>query len=235
MPKLTLDAGTEVAFPGITRRLSAAGFAVKTLSSGPFLAAQRGKLLVNMVNAPNALSGKPTLYTLFDRTGLALIGATARECILCFDAAGYDVKPSVLRFAPTVISIFNYPLVHGFVCAVLTVLVLTLAAARAIACRLGVGGSQCTKGAGSSRQGKLPWWSHLNLFDATAHSSMWEDLQRNRPSEVDYLNGAVVALGRKVGVSTPTNDAVLCAVHEVEASGSPPCFSSANLRELIRD
>ena len=41
--------------------------------------------------------------------------------------------------------------------------------------------------------------------DPSARSSMWEDLQRGRPTEIDLLNGEIVALGRKLGVATPFN------------------------------
>ncbi len=32
-------------------------------------------------------------------------------------------------------------------------------------------------------------------IDPEARSSMWEDLTRGRPTEIDYLQGAVVAIG----------------------------------------
>ncbi|MBM7866159.1 2-dehydropantoate 2-reductase [Heliobacterium gestii] len=36
--------------------------------------------------------------------------------------------------------------------------------------------------------------------------SMLQDLRRGRPTEVDSLNGAIVRLGKRYGVSTPTNE-----------------------------
>lgn len=42
-------------------------------------------------------------------------------------------------------------------------------------------------------------------FPRTTRSSMQKDVERGKPLEVDTLNGTVVALGRKLGVSTPVN------------------------------
>jgi 2-dehydropantoate 2-reductase len=88
-PKLTVDAGVEFASPGTVRRLVAAAFAVSAEPPRAFAAVQRGKLLVNLFNAPNALSGLPTAHTLLDRSCLALFAATAQEAVACFDAAGH--------------------------------------------------------------------------------------------------------------------------------------------------
>ena len=43
--------------------------------------------------------------------------------------------------------------------------------------------------------------------------SLLQDVLRRRRTEIDYLNGYVVERGRKVGVPTPFNDAVVAAVH----------------------
>ncbi len=37
-------------------------------------------------------------------------------------------------------------------------------------------------------------------------SSMRQDLHRGRPTEIDALNGAVVAIGRRIGIPTPLNE-----------------------------
>ena len=72
----------------------------------------------------------------------------------------------------------------------------------------------------------LPSWlfsvvaSSMVKIDPTARSSMWEDLQRGRRTEVDALNGAVVALGKEAGVPTPVNARVVAMVHAAEAAGA---------------
>lgn len=37
------------------------------------------------------------------------------------------------------------------------------------------------------------------------HSSMYQDLMRGRPTEIDFMNGAVVASGSEYGIATPVN------------------------------
>ena len=48
-------------------------------------------------------------------------------------------------------------------------------------------------------------------------SSMLQDLERGRKTEIDFLNGYIVKKGREVGVPTPVNEAVVEMVKEVEA------------------
>ena len=59
--------------------------------------------------------------------------------------------------------------------------------------------------------------------DAEARSSMWEDLQRRRPTEVDYLNGEIVRLAEEHGRDAPINRRLVELVHDAEraAAGSP--------------
>ncbi|XOV81167.1 MAG: 2-dehydropantoate 2-reductase [Aestuariibacter sp.] len=60
----------------------------------------------------------------------------------------------------------------------------------------------------------LPDWlfaivaQKMLAIDPTARSSMWEDLQQGRATEIDYLNGAVVALAEKSGIAAPANKMV---------------------------
>ena len=49
--------------------------------------------------------------------------------------------------------------------------------------------------------------------------STLQSLRRKRPTEIDYLNGEVVRLGRELGVATPLNAALVDLVHQVERSG----------------
>jgi 2-dehydropantoate 2-reductase len=54
----------------------------------------------------------------------------------------------------------------------------------------------------------------------TSRTSMWSDFIRGRPTEVDFLNGAVVRLGLRHGVPTPMNETVVALVHALESSGT---------------
>ncbi len=47
-------------------------------------------------------------------------------------------------------------------------------------------------------------------------SSMWQDIERGRPTEVDFINGAVVREGEKAGVPTPCNRVVTLLVKALE-------------------
>ncbi len=51
--------------------------------------------------------------------------------------------------------------------------------------------------------------SGMLKIDENARSSMWEDLQAGRRSEVDYLNGAICRLGAKLKMPTPVNDKMM--------------------------
>lgn len=57
------------------------------------------------------------------------------------------------------------------------------------------------------------------VFSAPVVPSTLQTLRRGKPTEVDFLNGAVVARGRARGVPTPVNAAVLRAVKAIEAGG----------------
>lgn len=56
-------------------------------------------------------------------------------------------------------------------------------------------------------------------------ASLLQDVEKGRRTEIDHLNGRVVEVGRRVGVATPANAAVVTAVKLVEAgaraSGAP--------------
>ncbi len=60
------------------------------------------------------------------------------------------------------------------------------------------------------------------LPKAAAHrSSMLQDVEAGRRTEIDYLNGAVVRMGEARGIATPANDAVANLVRAREAQETP--------------
>lgn len=94
-PKITVDARVEEACSIIVQRLTDAGFSVPAKPIQSFEAVQRGKLIMNMFNAPNALNGLSTAETLLDRRCLTLAAITAREALDCFKAAGQGEESSL--------------------------------------------------------------------------------------------------------------------------------------------
>lgn len=49
--------------------------------------------------------------------------------------------------------------------------------------------------------------------------STLQSIKRGKNTEIDYLNGEIVALGKKLGIPTPYNTTVVNMVHQVEATG----------------
>jgi 2-dehydropantoate 2-reductase len=58
----------------------------------------------------------------------------------------------------------------------------------------------------------------VNRFAASDNiTSMFQDFRRGRPSEIDFINGAIVALGKKYGLPTPVNAFVVAMIKALEA------------------
>jgi 2-dehydropantoate 2-reductase len=55
--------------------------------------------------------------------------------------------------------------------------------------------------------------------DPEARSSMWEDLTRGRPTEVDYLNGEIVRVAARHHTDAPLNARIVELVHTAERAG----------------
>jgi 2-dehydropantoate 2-reductase len=51
-------------------------------------------------------------------------------------------------------------------------------------------------------------------------ASMRQDLLKGRPTEIDFMNGAVVDLGRRSGISCPVNAALVAIIKAMEARAS---------------
>jgi 2-dehydropantoate 2-reductase len=63
---------------------------------------------------------------------------------------------------------------------------------------------------------------------ALLKASMLQDIEKGKLTEVDAINGAVSAYGRKVGFPTPMNDKVVEIIHRIEKGELKPGFD--NLR-----
>jgi 2-dehydropantoate 2-reductase len=153
--------------------LSASGLRVQARAD--MREVQYAKLLMNLNNAVNALSGVPLRDQLGDRSYRTCLALCQREALAAYRAAG--VRPAQLgTLRPTLIpSLLRLPDA-----------VFTRAAKAMLA------------------------------IDATARSSMWEDLQRGRRTEVDSLQGEIVTLARRHGLDAPANARLAELVHEAE-------------------
>jgi 2-dehydropantoate 2-reductase len=69
---------------------------------------------------------------------------------------------------------------------------------------------------------RLPDWLFKRVaatmlrIDPEARSSMWEDLQAGRRTEIDYLNGAVVKLALASGRAAPANERIVELIRRAE-------------------
>jgi 2-dehydropantoate 2-reductase len=60
-------------------------------------------------------------------------------------------------------------------------------------------------------------------------ASMAQDVAKGRPTEIDHMNGFVVAQGRTRSVPTPVSAAVVDALHEVQAGARQPAPQNIEL------
>jgi 2-dehydropantoate 2-reductase len=73
---------------------------------------------------------------------------------------------------------------------------------------------------------RLPNWlfrrvaRRMLAIDPQARSSMWQDLQLRRPTEIDYLQGAILKLSEKSGMRAPLTEHIIALVKQAEARGA---------------
>jgi 2-dehydropantoate 2-reductase len=135
-----------------------------------------GKLLINLNNAVNALSGRTLLEQLRERDYRRVVAASIVEALRVLDAAGIEpakIGPVPPALLPHVIGAPNLIFNNLFL--------------------------------------------KIQKIDPRARSSMFDDLAAGRETEIDYLNGEVVRLGRKVGRPTPVNEKIVSLVKQREA------------------
>jgi 2-dehydropantoate 2-reductase len=86
----------------------------------------------------------------------------------------------------------------------------------------------------------LPDWifrrvaNQMLEIDPLARSSMWEDLQAGRTTEVDWLNGEILRLAQKLGRAAPANARMIELVREAESGGQRQWTAAKLLAELER-
>jgi 2-dehydropantoate 2-reductase len=148
------------------------------------------KLLLNLNNPLNALSGLPLRDELAQRPWRQCLALLQHEGLRILDAAG--IRPAHLtalpaRWLPGVLSMPD-------------------ALFRRVAAR-------------------------MLAIDPLARSSTWDDLQAGRRTEVDYINGEIVALAKSKGMRAPANQRIVALMRDAERAYEPWQGSSL-LREL---
>lgn len=141
-------------------------------------AIQWGKLLLNLTNAVNALSGQPLLTMLRDRQWRRLMADQMAEALTTLKAAHIPVQstaPVPMHWVPKILRLPT-PLY-------------TRVAAQTI------------------------------IIDPDARTSMAYDLMAGRKTEVDQLQGVILALAQQHHVPTPITAAIARAIHRAEADG----------------
>ncbi|MET0879848.1 MAG: 2-dehydropantoate 2-reductase [Tardiphaga sp.] len=137
-----------------------------------------GKLLLNLNNALNALSGIPLRAQLAQRQWRTLFADQMAEGLIVLKAA--RIRPVSSTPLPAGLTTYLLRLPDGLFNAVL---------------------------------------GRTMKIDANARSSMWEDLQRGRRTEVDYLQGVIVGLAAQHGLPVPLTERVMALVKAAEAAG----------------
>lgn len=59
----------------------------------------------------------------------------------------------------------------------------------------------------------------LSLGNVPVPGSTLQSIKRGKTTEIDYLNGEIVALGKKLDIPTPYNTGIIKIVHQVEKTG----------------
>jgi 2-dehydropantoate 2-reductase len=68
-------------------------------------------------------------------------------------------------------------------------------------------------------------------IDPEARSSMWEDLQRGRRTEIDYLQGVIIAVADRHGLQVPLSRRIVALIRNAEAAGKgPPKLTPEQIR-----
>lgn len=61
---------------------------------------------------------------------------------------------------------------------------------------------------------------------ARLKASMLQDIEKGKKTEVDAINGAIAAFGRKIGCPTPMNETVTNMIHAIEEGRLKPSFEN---------
>ena len=71
-------------------------------------------------------------------------------------------------------------------------------------------------------------------LDPQARTSMWQDLNDKRPTEVDFINGAISNKAQELKLNTPYNDAITSLIKSVERGEETIGFSAEQLKAKLK-
>lgn len=71
--------------------------------------------------------------------------------------------------------------------------------------------------------------NRMLAVDPTVRTSMWWDLSQGKATEIEYLNGAIVAQGAELGIECPANQKIVKMIHEVEQGQRSQGIAAADL------
>ncbi len=177
----------------IAAQLSVPGLAMRPTSD--IAGVQWGKLLVNLNNAINALSGLPLRAQLGNRDWRRLFADQIAEGLMAVRAEG--IRP----VSPT-------PVPPGWTPHLLRLPDALFRVALAPAMKI----------------------------DPQARSSMWEDLERRRRTEIDYLQGVITEIADRRGLKAPLSHRIVALIRDAEAKGEgSPRLTVEQIRSGIAD
>jgi len=178
---------------------------LETLSSAHVMAMKWGKLIANLNNATTTITGYWLERAMADAEMRTLMLEVREEGLRVSDAAGIAVEPPAGE--PSAIRI------------------------REMTEKL----RQPPKPAELAGPARLEDGGDLAEQERT-YSSMWQDLYLGRKqNEAEFLNGEIIALGKRLGIPTPYNSTLLETVNRMFAEGlKPGIYSPGELHALLR-
>lgn len=169
-------------------RLSVDGLTVRASDNMPGV--QWGKLLLNLNNALNALSGLPLRQQLAHRPWRQLLADHMSEALRTMRAEG--ISPVASTGVPPALTPYLLRLPDAL---------FQILARRSM------------------------------QIDPMARSSMWEDLQHRRRTEIDYLQGVIIAQAERHRIDVPLTRRIVDLVKTAEQAGKgSPGLSAAQVR-----
>ena len=182
---LSIEAG-DPRLLGLSTAFSKSGQGVDIYDD--ILAVQWGKLLVNLNNALNALTGGTLKAGLLQRDYRRALAEIISEALNILRSSGIEPADFGNASADKMIKILRLP---NFIYKIIM--------------------------------------NRIVKIDENARSSMLDDLEMGRVSEVEYLQGEIVSLAQNTGQAAPYNQKILDLINQAFVKGESPKFTGAQI------